>query len=434
MSGGALVVLLAGHEVGRLEQDRRGRPAFSYDPRWRGLDDAMPLSLSLPLAASEHPHARVEAWLWGLLPDNHLILERWGRRFQVSARNPFGLLARVGEDCAGAVQLVQSERLAAVRTPRRPEIAWLTPREVGARLGGLRADDSAWRTAEDAGQFSLTGAQPKTALYFDGRRWGVPAGRTPTTHILKPAHGELAGHVENEHLCLALARELGLPAAASEVRRFDGEPAIVLERYDRVRSPGRSLATDAGAVTRLHQEDLCQALGLPPSAKYQNEGGPGPVEIVRLLREHSSSPAEDVDTFVDALGFNWLIAGTDAHAKNYSVLLAAGGRVRLAPLYDVASALPYGFDPHRLRLAMKVGGQYRLRDVGARQWRSLAAELRLDPERLISRLADMAARLPDAAAAVARRAVRAGLERRLAGRLAELLATRAVECGRALGG
>ena len=140
-----------------------------------------------------------------------------------------------------------------------------------------------------------------------------------------------------------------------------------------------------------------------------------------------------MDAFVDALGFSWLIAGTDAHAKNYSVLHAAGGRVRLAPLYDVASALPYGFDPHRLRLAMKIGGQYRLRSVGARQWRSLASELRLDADRVVSRLADMAARLPDAAAAIGGRPGGAGLDGRFVERLADLLTGRAAECGRALG-
>jgi len=428
MTGESLVVLLGGREIGRIERDRRGRLVFLYDPGWRALEDAMPLSLSMPLAAAEHPHARVDAWLWGLLPDNHLILERWGQRFQVSAHNAFGLISHVGEDCAGAVQLVRPERLAAVQAPRRPEVAWLTSRQIGERLAQLRADHSAWRSPEDAGQFSLTGAQPKTALYFDGRRWGVPAGRTPTTHILKPAHGEFAGHIENEHFCLALARELGLPTASSEVRRFGDEPAIVVERYDRVRSTGPGTQP----VVRLHQEDLCQALGLLPSTKYQNEGGPGARDAVALLRDHSSRPAEDVDAFVDALGFDWLIAGTDAHAKNYSVLHAAGGRVRLAPLYDVASALPYGFDPHRLRLAMKIGGQYRLRSIGAHQWRSLASELRLDADRVVSRLADVAARLPDAAAAIGSRAGRAGLDRRFVERLVHLLATRAAECGRAL--
>src|SRR5262249_2084174 len=158
-------------------------------------------------------------------------------------------------------------------------------------------------------------------------RWGVPSGRTPTTHILKPPMPELNGHVENEHFCLALARELGLPAAASDVRRFDKEIAIVVERYDRVQIRGR--------LTRVHQEDICQRLGVRPARKYESEGGPGIRGIAELLRTHSSARDDDLATFLDAIAFNWLIAGSDAHAKNYSILLAGGGQVRLAPLYDL---------------------------------------------------------------------------------------------------
>ncbi|PTH92513.1 type II toxin-antitoxin system HipA family toxin, partial [Staphylococcus shinii] len=148
------------------------------------------------------------------------------------------------------------------------------------------------------------GAQPKTALLLRDGRWSVPAGRTPTTHILKPPSDAFDGHAENEHFCLALARRLGLPAAHSDVRRFDGEAAIVVPRFDRIEYDGQLL--------RVHQEDFCQALAISPTRKYQNEGGPSPEAIVDALRTHSSSPARDVDTFIDALAFNWLIAGTDA--------------------------------------------------------------------------------------------------------------------------
>jgi serine/threonine-protein kinase HipA len=161
----------------------------------------------------------------------------------------------------------------------------------------------------------------------------VPSGRVPTTHILKPPTGEWDGHAENEHFSLHLARAAGLIVPNSTVQHFGDEIAIVVERYDRVRSGGR--------WSRIHQEDMCQALGLHPTSKYESDGGLGVRTIAELLRQQSSNPEEDVQSFVDAIAFNRLIAGTDAHAKSYALLLSGSGAVRLAPLYDLASILPY---------------------------------------------------------------------------------------------
>jgi serine/threonine-protein kinase HipA len=415
-----LVALLGEHELGRVRQDQRGRLTLTYGERWRHAPDAHPLSLSMPLAATEHGHAVVDAFLWGLLPDNAHILDRWGRRFRVSARNAFALIAHVGEDCAGAVQFVRPDRLKTLLGSKSGAVQWLDTAAVAERLRALRADQSAWRRPGDTGQFSLAGAQPKTALLAQNGRWGVPSGSTPTTHILKPPTGELDGHVENEHFCLALARELGLPAAASEVTRFDDEIAIVVERYDRLRS--------RGAIVRVHQEDICQALGVSPTKKYENEGGPGVRRIAELLRSHSSAPDEDIATLLDSLALNWLIAGPDAHAKNYSILIGAA-QTRLAPLYDLASVLPYPkLDLHKITLAMKLGGEYRLRAVGLRQWQRVAAELRLDPERVRSRVLELAGRIPDSAATVRRRAKASGLHHPVVDRLPDMLAKRAAQC------
>jgi len=420
-----LVALLDAREVGRVRQDRRGRLTFTYDDRWRRTSEAYPLSLSMPLAASEHGPGPVQAFLWGLLPDNPHILDAWGRRFRVSPRNAFGLIAHVGEECAGAVQFARPERVTALLAGARKTVQWIDTTDVAERLRALRADQSAWRQPGDTGQFSLAGAQPKTALLFEKGRWGVPSGRTPTTHILKPPMAELDGHVENEHFCLALARELGLPAAASEVHRFDGEVAIVVERYDRLPL--------AGGIVRVHQEDVCQALGVMPTRKYESEGGPGIRRIADLLRAESSARDADLATFLDATAFNWLIGGSDAHAKNYSLLLAAGGQVRLAPLYDVASVLPYPrIGVRKVRLAMKIGGEYRLWAVGPRQWHKLAAELRLDPVGVRDRVRRMATAVPEAVRAVARRARESGLRHPIVARAAEVLAERAVQCAAAL--
>jgi serine/threonine-protein kinase HipA len=412
-----LVTLLGDDEIGRLRRDKSGRLSFTYDDSWRETRHAIPLSLSMPLTQAQHGHKLVSAYLWGLLPDNDIILARWARKFHVSASGPFALIAKVGEDCAGAVRFVENERLEESRAEGSGGVQWLDEAGVADRLRTLAHDVSAWRSATDVGQFSLAGAQPKTALLFDGARWGVPYGRIPTTHILKPGVAGLDGHAENEHFCLALARELGLSAVSSEVRRFEDQVAIVVERYDRVRSNGD--------VIRAHQEDICQALGVPPSNKYENEGGPGARAIVALLTQYSQRRDDDIQRFVDALAFNWLIAGTDGHAKNYSVLIGSAGRIRLAPIYDVASALPYQeLQFQKLKLAMKIGGKYRLRDVGVDQWSKLFAELRVDADATFSRIRMMAESLPDLAIDQKARCERLGLGNPILERLADKLCDR----------
>ncbi len=420
-----LVTLLDGKEVGRVHNDTRGRLTFVYDDQWRNAPEAYPLSLSMPIVSKEHGRSVVEAFLWGLLPDNEQVLARWAAKFQVSARNVFALISHVGEDCAGAVQFVTPERLEAIRSGKEDKVEWLDESEVAKRLRLLREDHAAWRLPRDTGQFSLAGAQPKTALLLQNERWGIPSGRIPTTHILKPPTGHFDGHAENEHICLMLARNLGLPAAQSKVMRFKDEVAIVVGRYDRQQK--------GNDIIRVHQEDICQALGIMPTKKYQNEGGPSPANIVELLRTYSTDRDTDLDTFGAALGFNWLIAGTDAHAKNYSLLLS-GPDVRLAPLYDIASILPYEeVDLRKAKLAMKIGGEYKVSLIGLRQWQKFAREVRADVDQLVEALISMAKQLPDEVAAARSHAREEGLTNALVERLATQLIDRAHECQRLLG-
>ncbi len=419
-----LDVLLFDAVVG-VAEERGGKHRFVYDDAWRDSLDAIPLSSSLPLAEREHTGPALDAYLWGLLPDNEVILDSWAKRFQVSARAPLALLAHVGEDCPGAVRFATRPRSRPHAREGEGDVRWLRERDVASRLRTLREDVSAWRTPTDEGQFSLGGAQPKTALLWDGRRWGVPSGRIPTTHILKPGAPNLDGHAENEHFCLRLALEAGLPVARSRCMSFEDEVAIVVERYDRIR--------EGDVVRRVHQEDCCQALGVPPTRKYQADGGPGPRAIVELLRERSRSAAEDVSAFLDALAINWLVAGTDAHGKNYSVLLGRGGELRLAPLYDVASYLPYAKGRLRkVKLAMKIGSTYRLHEVGVHAWEKLAVEIGLRPEAVRARLLALSEAMPDHAAAVLREAKADGLRHPVLAKLAKDVTTRAKACARLL--
>jgi len=420
-----LIAFAEGMVIGTVTQAKGGRLTLLYSDEWLASHASYPLSIAIPLASGQQGQRKIEPFLWGLLPDNEIVLGQWARRFHVSPRNVFGLIANVGEDCAGAVQFVRPERLNAVRSEAPPEVQWMDEHGVADRLRALRQDQSAWRTPRDTGQFSLAGAQPKTALLLLNGRWGVPSGRMPTTHILKPPTGEFEGHDENEHFCLELARSFDLPVANSEIRRFEDQVAIVVERYDRVR-------TDAG-IRRVHQEDICQAMGLPPTQKYESDGGPSVRQIVELLTTFSTAPAEDTKTFVRAIAFNWLVAGTDAHAKNYALLLGSESRIRLAPLYDLASALPYpGMRPIGLKLAMKIGGEYALRNIAARHWQRLATEAHQNPEEVLANLRKAAKTMPDHVTAIQKRVSGQGFVHPIIARLSENLIARAKECQRLL--
>jgi serine/threonine-protein kinase HipA len=416
-----LLVILDDVVAGTLTRLSGGRLRFDYDASYQERSGPTPLSLSMPAQVRSHPDQQINPWLWGLLPDNEQVLRRWGREFHVSASSAFSLLATpIGEDCAGAVRFTPPDERERV-LGRTGEVMWLTEDDVASRLRELREDSTAWLGRTFTGQFSLAGAQAKTALLFDGSRWGVPSGPIPTTHILKPAIAGLDDHDLNEHLCLDAARRAGLIAARSTIGRFADETAVVITRYDRIRDAEKRIA-------RVHQEDLCQALGVPPGGKYQNEGGPTPARIARLFRDAMTPEAgeEAVRRFADALIWNWLIAGTDAHAKNYSVLLA-GNQVRLAPLYDIASALPYGTHERKLRLAMKIGSSY---DVFLQRsrWPDAARDLGLDADALVERARELARITPDAFADAASAAEVEALQRDLPGQLLQLVADRARRC------
>jgi len=386
-----LRVLVNGELLGVVAQRTNADLVLTYEPSWQERDDAFPLSLSMPLAQRVHGDQVVRPFMENLLPDNAQILDRWARQFHVSARNPFALLTHMGEDCAGAVQFVRANRYEEVIAAGPGEIEWLTEEEVAVRLRDLVEHHGTGRLPIDRGHFSLAGAQPKMPLLLEGGRWGIPSGRVPTTHILKPpAQQGLSGFDVNEHLCLRLAKELGLAVAESRLQSFAGQDALVVARYDRLR-------IDEGLVMRLHQEDTCQSLGVSPLRKYENEGGPGPAEIVNLLLRESDDAATDVAAFLDALVFNWVIGGTDAHAKNYSLLLSSAS-VRLAPLYDLISILPYPQRvPHReAALAMRIDREYRLWKIRRRHWEGLAARCDLDPDPVVERVGQFVAAVPAA--------------------------------------
>lgn len=387
MTSRRLSVMLYGSDIGWVTQSASGGHTFAYHPDYIATSDPTPLSLSMPVTAGIYPRRRIVPFLQGLLPDSEVVLDRWGRELSVNGRNPFALLERMGMECAGAVQFrTEQPELLTEQNGLEP----ISDRSIGRRLAALRSDDSAWVVSGD--RWSLAGAQGKFALArgVDGT-WFEPRGYAPSTHILKPGVVGYREQALNEHACLTAAASLGLTAARTEYLEFDGEPALIVARYDRRR-------TDDGSIVRVHQEDMCQALSVYPRLKYESSGGPTAARVAELLWQVATDAERDVMRFVDAVVFNYLIGAPDAHAKNYSVLLV-GSQVQLAPIYDIASGLPYeatSADSELDRSAMAIGGKRIFGTVQGRHWDRFAAACKVPTDAVRASVARIAADLPAA--------------------------------------
>jgi len=421
----ALIIMYQGQVAGTLTKLKNGSLQIKYEDAYRLNPEATPLSTNISLSESEHQSQAVTNWLWGLLPDSEAVLRRWGREFSVSIGSAFGLLSTpIGEDCPGAFTFVRPERVEVVMN-QKGTVQWLSENNVANILRELQADATAWLGNDTSGRFSLAGAQAKTALLWDGKKWGRPSGSIATTHIFKPAIAGLDEHDLNEHLCMQAAKSVGMVVASTSIQSFEDQSALIIRRYDRTISDQ--------VQVRVHQEDFCQASGIHPSKKYQNEGGPSPKSIAQRIRlvMPGAVASESIERFADALIWNWIIAGTDAHAKNYSLLLA-GQDVRLAPLYDVASALPYkNFDQKKIKLAMKFGADYLL-DARPSTWSTLAKDLDIAEDQLRSRAQRLVTAAPDAFAKIANQAEIRQLSSTLPARLTDVVAARAAKCATVL--
>jgi serine/threonine-protein kinase HipA len=349
-----LNVFVNGRLVGVLKRESSGAIDFRYDPRWLAWESTFPISLSLPLREDRFIGTPVINVFDNLLPDSEPIRRRVAERVGANGIDAYSMLAALGHDCVGALQFLPEgiDPAAAGKIEGKPlseaELADIIQNLATAPLGLGEDDDF---------RISLAGAQEKTALLRLDGKWHKPVGTTATTHILKPQIGrlpngvDLSNSVENEYFCLKLLSALGVPAANAEMADFGGRRTLVVERFDRHWTGDRRLL-------RLPQEDCCQALSVPPTRKYQSDGGPGMKEILALLKG-SDEPTEDLATFMRAGVIFWLIGATDGHAKNFSVFLNPGGRFHLTPLYDVLSAQPSldakQIQPKAFKLAMSVG-------------------------------------------------------------------------------
>ncbi|QTX05603.1 type II toxin-antitoxin system HipA family toxin [Agromyces archimandritae] len=428
-----LTAYLNGHRAGWFELPNGGEITLEYDRAWQAGAGRLELSWSMPKSRRRHGGGAPGNYLWNLLPDNSDVLERWSRRFGVSSRQPMGLLANVGLDAAGAVQLLDSDEYDRPELTEDGGIEPISDEQIGVHLRELRRDPTAWvAPGQDAGYFSLAGAQSKFTLVRTHTGWGIATGRTASTHIVKPGITGLARSDLNEHLTMRAAHVLGLRVAESRVMRFGTETAIVVTRFDRDRAPA------GDSVVRRHQEDFAQATGVHPASKYQNEGGPGIAAIGAAMNEHLGSAANaEVARFFEATMFNWAALGTDAHAKNYALVHPVSGRRRpmLAPLYDLGSALAYPeINTRKAKLAMSYAGHYRAYEIEPRHIVQEAAGLALPEEWVIDRARHLVGRLPDAFSAAAEEAQLHGDDAAFAATLIDRAAERAQTLARQLGG
>lgn len=378
-----LRVYMGSRFVGTLCKEASGAVAFRYDDSWLATENALPVSLSLPLQEGAWRGERVTAVFENLLPDSDTLRRQVAERVGARGIDAVSLLAAIGHDCVGALRFLATDEPPAEDGEITGEP--LTEDAIEQLLNNL-ARAPLGLGPDDAFRISVAGAQEKTALLWHEGQWWKPHGATPSTHILKPAirqrpgGQDLSDSVENEFYCLKLCAAFGLPVAQAEMHSFGHTKTLVVQRFDR-------RWTDIGRLLRLPQEDFCQALGVPPGLKYQDQGGPGLVDILTLLRG-SDTPAEDQKTVLKAQLLFWLMGATDGHAKNFSIHLGRGSRFRLTPLYDILSTQPL-FDAgqierQHMRLALSVGdkNRYRIDEICGRHFFQTAAKARV-PEQLV---------------------------------------------------
>jgi serine/threonine-protein kinase HipA len=367
-----LHVYLNGATVGTLKQNDSGLLEFCYGAEWLAKPDATPLSRSLPLQAETFRGKHARAFFAGMLPEE-------GPRQQIAAilgiseRNDFAMLECIGGECAGAVSLLPE----GMPLPDAGKTRELRGQELQGIIAELHRRPL--MAGREGVRLSLAGAQDKLPVVMHGSRMALPLGNTPSTHIIKPEPDMFPGLVANEVFCMTLAKAVGLKVPRVEARLIGGRACIVVERYDRLVSPEK-------AVTRLHQEDFCQALGVPPEKKYQQEGGPLLRDCIALIRDWSTAPALDIRDFLDGLIFNVQIGNADAHGKNYSFLYQGKSR-RLAPFYDLICTLAWS--ELSKTPAMKIGQSESMERITSANWQKMAAETGVGWPMLRERIADL---------------------------------------------
>lgn len=387
-----LNVLMNGILIGKLEKAASGALAFTYDQQWLQTSGARPISLSLPLVNQSFSGDVVYNFFDNLLPDNSQIRARIQAKFRIATDQPFDLLASIGKDCVGAIQLIEGEPHT---FKNKINSEALSEKEIAAILRGYQHYPLGMTGNDNEFRISIAGAQEKSAFLYHKGKWCRPLGATPTTHIFKLPIGfvahqqlDLSDSCENEWLCAQIANAFGLPVATCEIAHFDDIKVLVVERFD------RQLSKDKSWIMRLPQEDMCQALGTSSNLKYQADGGPGIHHIMNLLLG-STHASKDRETFFRTQILFWMLAAIDGHAKNFSVFISPEGKYHLTPLYDIISAYPLmgrKLQKQKIKMAMALKGEnnhYHWHNVQRRHFLSTANAANFSAEIAESILDDM---------------------------------------------
>lgn len=372
-----LAILLHGNVIAQVEPGRNSLFELTYRVD-QITPSSTPLSVALPLSGQRFTGKKVATFLWGLLPENASARQAAARLYGADVNDPLSLLAEIGRDCAGAIQVCPFDEVPDVAAGTG-ELELASDAAIEQRLAELKiGGEPSWVARGE--HWSLPGMQEKFGIRWENDQWWWARGAQPTTHIIKPGVRDVRHQAFIEHVSMRAAALLDLNVARTQFADFLSECAIVVERFDRVQA-----RTDR--IVRQHQEDVCQALAT--SAKYEVDGGPSALKIVQFLRDASSSPASaraNVAAFVDGLIYNTVIAAPDGHARNYSVFLN-GDDVEFAPLYDVATGLAYDTeDGERRPLAMSINDEFDANLIGRGHWQEFAVRARLNPNDVTERV------------------------------------------------
>jgi serine/threonine-protein kinase HipA len=366
-------IFLLENYVGTLLEEDSGYLSFHYSEEWLHNPVAYCISLSLPLSHRVYSDQETRAFFSALLPDDR-VRTKIAQELGISSENDFALLEILGGDCAGSVSLQKNLKLKTANKKAKE----LNEQQIQNILGLLKTKPLLTKFGI---RLSLAGAQSKIALLFKNRKFYLPGSHDITTHIIKPNIEGFQDSVYNEYFCMKLAQLCELNVADVELKNSESNPYLIITRYDRHRAGN-------GRLSRIHQEDFCQAMGILPTKKYQKEGGPGVKACVTLLDKYASQPAHDKLHFIDSFLFNFFIGNNDAHAKNFSLIHNATG-VHLAPLYDILSTEIY--TKLSREMAMKFGSKYQAHKINAFDINHCAEDLGIKPKFFISRIKHMKA-------------------------------------------